>query len=235
MKGGAIKASSFQAEGLNVELVSESIDKWVGEASIENAQSNGFKVYDINAKMVITSQEAVISGINADSYKGKIAGNAYVYFVPTVRYVADVKLEGLDTAEMESVNLSLFSQVRGRIYGTIDIEGPAGELENISMDMRINEDGELQAKALEPLLTYIPKSTQKETLEAVIKRDGRIRVNNAHMKLANQDLETVSLNIKLQSKDFNLDVNVTIDIIIEGGMQNLLKNFNQFSLLMKGS
>jgi len=235
VKGGAVKSSSFQAEGIDVALVSETIEKWAGQASVKNAQSNGFKAYDINADVAITSEQAVILDINGDSYKGKVTGRAHVYFVPTVHYTADVALQGLDTAEMEGVNSSLFSQVRGRIYGTIEVLGPAGGLDNIKMDIRINEDGEIQAKLLEPLLAYIPKSTQKENLEMVIKNNGRIRVDNAQMKLSNQDPETVSMDIRIQSDYLNLDVNVTVDVIIEGGMQGLLKNFNQFSLFMKGS
>jgi len=55
------------------------------------------------------------------------------------------------------------------------------------------------------------------------------------MKLANKDPEMVSADIKLQSTHLNLDVNVIVDIIIEGGMQGLLKHFVSFSQLMKGS
>ncbi|MDP8266403.1 MAG: hypothetical protein P9M07_05595 [Candidatus Aceula meridiana] len=235
IKEGAVRSSAFRLEGLNIELVSESMQKWSGPASAKKVESNGFQVKGINAKVVVTDKDAVISGISGDSYKGKITGNAHVYFVPTPHYEADIAFEGLDTAEMEDINLSFFSQVRGRIYGVIEVIGPAGGIENIDLDMRLGEDGEIQAKMLEPLLPYIPKSTQRENIKAVIKNNGRIRVNNAQMNLADQDSKTISADIRIQSEYLNLDINVTVDVIIEGGIQSLLKNLNQFSFFKKGS
>jgi len=234
LKDGSVKASTFRLDGLDVKIVSKSMQKWGGGVSVKEAESNGFQVRDIDAKTVITSKDAAISGINGDSYKGKVMGNAHVYFMPSVRYVADVKFEGLDTAEMEDVNLSLFSQVRGRIYGAIEVQGHAGGLENIHMNVGLNEDGEIQAKALEPLLAYIPKSIQKENIKAAIKDNRRIPVNKAQVKLADQGSETISADIQLKSDDLNLDVNVTVDIIIEGGLKSLLNYSSQISQFMKG-
>lgn len=225
LDGGTVKASTLRLEGLYAEILSENREKWAGSVSVKEAESNNFQVRDIQAEAVITPKEADISGINGDSYKGRVMGSVHVYFVPSMRYVADVTLEGLDTAAMENINFSFFSQVRGRIYGTIEVRGPTGGFEEIHMNVRLNEDGEIQANVLEPLLDYIPKSTQEKTLRAAVKNNLRIRVNNAQMKLANQDSETVSADIQLKSDQLNLDLNVTVDFIIEGGMQGLLKYF----------
>lgn len=82
LKDGMVKVSAFRLEGVDVRLVSKSMPEWAGRVSVKEAESNGFKVRDIDAQAVMTSQEAVLSGINGDSYRGKVMGSAHIYFVP---------------------------------------------------------------------------------------------------------------------------------------------------------
>ncbi|MFH1359806.1 MAG: hypothetical protein ABIJ41_02070 [Candidatus Omnitrophota bacterium] len=227
-EGGLFETSAFCLEGLEVNLKTTDTKVWKGPVLIKKAKASGFEATNISGNAEVQSQKAVVSDIKGSSYRGKVTGRLTVHFAPDVRYEADIAFQDLDTHEMESINPSLFSQVRGQIYGTILIRGPAGGLETIQMNMQLGEGAELLAGVLQPLLKHIPKSTQRKEIQAAIKEGRMIGINDAALTLGNSDDKTVSTEILLKSKALNIDVDVKIDVNIEGGLQNLLKTVLQF-------
>ncbi|HSV43856.1 MAG TPA: hypothetical protein VLJ10_04810, partial [Candidatus Bathyarchaeia archaeon] len=133
------------------------------------------------------------------------------------------------------VNAVLFSQLGDRISGAIEVQGLMSGVEHGHLDIGLNKDGEIQAALLEPLLAYIPNSVQKKNIEAAIQKNRRVHVNSAALTLVDRDPETVSVDIRLKSAELSLDVNMVVDIIIEGGIQGLWQFFPSIFQLLKGS
>ncbi|MDD5672497.1 MAG: hypothetical protein PHN49_12760, partial [Candidatus Omnitrophica bacterium] len=214
IRNGSLKASSFRLDGLDAQLRHQDQKQWSGPVSVSEAESQGLHAANIRAQIVIKSKEVAIPDISADAYQGKVAGNGYLYFLPSAHYAAQGVLEGIDTKGMEEVHPSLFSQIHGRISGMIEIQGQFGGIEHAQLDVGLGKDGEIQAALLESLLAYIPQSVQKQNLAVAIQNNSRVRLKDARLKLADQDSETVSADIQFQSEELNLDVNLIVDIIV---------------------
>jgi hypothetical protein len=234
-KEGSVASSVFQIHGLTVHLVSQGAMNWIGTVNVDKAESNGFEVKNIQAKAVVRREDATLFDIQAYSYEGQLKGIAQVYFIPLVRYVANLTFENLETIALEKLNTPFFSQIRGQVYGTIHVKGPAGGLEKIAMNVMLADGGKIQAQMLSPLLNYIPMSTQSKILQTAIEQKQLMSIDSGRLTLSNKDAEKIITGIQLKSKDLNLDVNVTVDIMIDGGLKRLLDNLNQLSLLMKGT
>jgi len=68
----------------------------------------------------------------------------------------------------------------------------------------------------------VPNSTQRKELELLINEKRKIPLDTTAFTVKNTDSETVAATIQLVSRQFNLNINLTIDFRIEGGIMNLL-------------
>jgi len=234
LKGGFVYAEAFRLDGLEMTLIAKDGEEWSGPATVKLAESSGFQVHDVLVKVIVKADKAIIEDIQGRSYEGEIQGTATIYFFAIPDYYANVTFDGLDTTLMEDINPSLFSQLQGQITGSVEALGPAGGLDKIDLHVRLNDGGEVQSKLLGPLLGHIPESRERQKLKTAIENNQKIIVNKAQLDLSNKDSKTVSTDIQLESDELNLDANVKVDIIVEGGMQSLFKYFTQFSQFMKG-
>ncbi len=233
--GGEIGSSAAQIHGLKVHLISQAGMSWGGTVSVEAAESNGFELASFQAKAVLRKEDVTLFDIQAHSYDGKIKGIVQVYFLPLVRYVANLELEHFQTVALEQWNADMFSQVKGQVNGVIHVKGPVGGLERAEMALVLVDGGGIQAQLLSPLLAYVPASTQSKILQAAVEQKQLIRIDNGRLQISNKDAGKVTMIIQLQSNNLNLDVNVALDVMIDGGLQGLLSNLNQFSFLKKGT
>lgn len=234
LTGGEFKASDFFLSRVNAYLVSQEIHKWEGLVFLKKIKGQEFQLTDVKTRIAINSQKVVFSELYAKAYAGELEGSLDISFSPEISYEVDVMFEGLDAEDMENLNFAVFSQVRGLLYGSGNIQGISRSVENIQIRAYLKDGGKIQARAFEPLLAYLPRSVEKKQIQQAIFDNRLIDVNDAQIYLASRGSEVVSTQIQLNSRQLNLDVNLTVDILVEGGLHHLLKYIIPISQFLKG-
>lgn len=193
----------------------------------------------------IRQQDYLLSGVSADIsgdlalwrfrnfyaqfYGGLIRGEILLDSKNQMLYSIHMQLEEVDLKQLRRANPEFFSNVKGTVLGTIDLSATPAKVHSINAQFSTARGGEIKASLLNYLLQYIPaNSSQRKDLEKLIKSDGNVPLNRADIEIKNLTDEKLSSRIKLLSERFNLDIDVTLDVSVEGGFQNLLnyqKNF----------
>jgi|GEM_PF-5580907 len=134
-------------------------------------------------------------------------------------------------ADIVQVELSeVSSNMRGRINGTTELEiqrvGNAVNAFNGHFDAP--QGAQIPAALLQPILAYIPASTQRDILEKLIAAGLDVFFDHADVRLKSVQSDSLNLLVKTDSKKLNLDLAVTIDLNVEGGLKNLIERLPQF-------
>ena len=136
-----------------------------------------------------------------------------------------------DVAQVDLSQIALqVRDMRGRLDGTVDIEieratNAIGALKGY---LDAPQGAELHAVFLQPLLTYIPASNQKNILEQLITENANVFFDHAGVHLENVRNDALHFLIEMDSKKLNLDIGVTVDLHVEGGLKSLLERLPQF-------
>lgn len=117
--------------------------------------------------------------------------------------------------------IAQIKDMRGRAEGTLDIEITTQEIHALEGYLNAPQGVELQAILLKPLLDYIPASTQKHILEQLIAANANIFFDHAQIRLENVQSDSLNLLINFDSKKLNLDIGVTVDLHVDGGLKGL--------------
>jgi len=234
MRDGTIKTALYKLDGLDVNLVSENNAVWEGPITIEKARCSGFIAKNIAAQGKMDLEEMFLSNIHGEAYDGNFKGEARVTVIPQVRYEAKVIYKDLDTFKLREFNDAVFSQARGKLSGDIQVSGPEGGIETLRVNASLSEGSEVKGRTLVPLLSQIPNVIQKKELQRIIANDENIIVEIAQLQMINVDANKITTDVQLDSKEMNLDMNVTVDIIVEKGLNSLLEYVIKFSNPRKG-
>ena len=93
----------------------------------------------------------------------------------------------------------------------------------------LGEEARIRAELLQYLVEYIPHSIQRKMILEAIRLRELIPVENAALRITKKDDATLRNDIKIYSSDVNLDVDLTVDIVIEGGLNQILKHFHKIA------
>ena len=75
---------------------------------------------------------------------------------------------------------------------------------------------------------YIPASAQRDILEDLIAAGMDVFFDHADVRLKSAQSDSLNLLIKMDSKKLNLDLTVTVDLNVEGGLKGLIERLPQF-------
>lgn len=234
LTGVDIKSKDLLMDQIDVYLLSHGISEWEGLVFFKEIKSQGLKITDGQTHVAFNLQKIVFSDFLASAYSGSLNAQADISLIPRVFYEAEVRFESLDAEKMEDLNSLVFSQMRGLIYGNGKIRGRDDSVRDVELRVYLKDGGKIQAKAFEPIISYLPKSIEKKEIQQAIFDNRLIDVSDAQIFLENKDVDVVSTYIKLKSSQLNLDVNLTIDILVEGGLHHLLKYIIPISQFLKG-
>ena len=77
---------------------------------------------------------------------------------------------------------------------------------------------------------YIPPSKERQQLEALLKTDGMVELETASVTLKNLSEHKLEGLVDLSSKQLNLQLNLPIDINVDGSLNELLKSWEGFAI-----
>ena len=190
---------------------------------------NKYVLMNMDADFLCDSKKIVFEHLASDFYQGKLKGKITLEYSPVVTYDMAINLDHVNLSSLKTANPDVFSKVRGRIDGTVEAKGDLKRVRFVEAKLNVPEDGQLKASLLKPLLQYIPQSTQKKDLELLLKLDGLVALERATIELKSISEDKLITIIDLGSKRFNLDSHLTVDLNVEGGLQNLSIYFEKVS------
>ncbi len=181
-------------------------------------------------------------GVTLNSLKAYFSGNANLLIAdPWFAQWAQGNLKGrltlapqdytihLDITQIELGEVA--SGMRGRINGDIDaeIKSADNEILTLSGSFDAPQGAQIPAAFLQPILSYIPASTQRDILEQLIAAGMDVLFDHANVRMKSVRSDSLNLLIKMDSKKLNLDLVVTVDLNVEGGLKSLLERLPQMA------
>jgi hypothetical protein len=195
-----------------------------------------------NLKFTITGDGKVarMDDFVANAYGGQLTTRALCHYArPDMAYEMTATLAELDLYELEKANPSVFSQVRARVNGHLAVAGDRRQI--VSLECRLEDiDGAMiKAALMKKLMNIVSQSLGKdltavmrtddnqplnEALDALIKVDGSVPLEEIKFRAKTQGAEEVQSFVSFESDQFNVNIDsLTIDTRVEGGYQALFR------------
>jgi hypothetical protein len=181
-----------------------------------------YRVTDLKAQAVISDDEIEFHEITAEGYAGQLKGQVVLDLKPQMPFLAQVELIGVELNEMEGVNPEFFSKLSGPVEGLMIFVGEAGHLRSLDVDLKTTSGGKVRASVLKQLIEYIPDEFQQQQFEAIDSAGGDVLLETAQLEVKSISEEQVKAHVVFASRQLNLQVDLTLEFNIEGGLRNML-------------
>lgn len=222
LSGAQVESDSAQVRGISAKAtVTMASGQWEildGDLQAASASAQGIVLSDLKAK--ISGNENMLSAYpwSAQWAGGSLNGRLTVS-------------PGNYTIEMQvaQVDLSRIAQSLKDIHGLLDgaveitLQKGTNAIDGLNGNITAVKGAELQAVFLKPILNYIPRSTQREFLQGLIAQNANVFFDQVDVDLESVERDSLTLFIKLLSKKLNLDLAVTVDLNVEGGLNALVE------------
>lgn len=181
------------------------------------------------------------AGVTLSSFEAYFSGNENLLIAdPWRAQWADGNLSGrltvtpqnytiqVDIAQVELSEIA--PNMRGRINGSAEVEIQRADnaIHALNGHFDAPRGAQIPAALLQPILAYIPASTQRDILKELIAAGLDVLFDHADVRLKSAQSDSLNLLVKMDSKTLNLDLAVTIDFNVEGGLKGLIERLPQF-------
>lgn len=192
-----------------------------GHIRVGSLTAKGIAVTEIDAR--VRGDRGVLT---AEPWSARWAGGILAGGLTVKKDGFKIRMDtrGVDLSAMGE---TIFGKMRGRLEGTIELQGTAKDIGVFKGHLNAPAGAEMRAAVLSLLLPYIPASAQKNSLERLIAQDSNVFFDQADMNAENIRDDALQLHVMLASKKLNLDIDVIVDVNMEGGFKNALERFYQ--------
>jgi hypothetical protein len=227
----AARFSPGEAKGVTADLrlsPGERKSVWIeGPVTVSTALWDKLEARQVSFQFSGGLREFEFRDIRAAAYGGTITGSAHV--IPEgLAYSAEITVRGIETAKLADVNEQIASQVAGRINGHIHLTGRGENLSALESDWSMSDGATVNAALLSVLMQYIPQSQEKKRLDALIQKGGQLPVEVLAFQLRSDTPTHLGGEIKLKSREVNLELNITNDINTDGTLTSLLDYWKEY-------
>ncbi len=185
----------------------------------------GYSVSEITAPLEMWSGKLRITPFHSQFYGGSLGGEILLEFTEDIPYSITLELRDVQLAQLRELNEAVFSQVSGHADGTVAAKGDLTNLTYFLADFNLPEQGAVNAVLFQQLMEYIPQSEQKTALKTLVQTGGTVPVDKADVKIERVSDQQLIVDMDLLSRKLNINPIVTLEVNIEGGMLNALKQF----------
>ncbi len=221
---------SFDQADINLDIVLENakVKDLSGKLGIPEIKIDKLRLKNLGAEIKGDKSHIVLNSLTVDLYKGSLKGVVDLTYVPKFTYELKGHFEKVDMAELRQAYEDVFSKLLGKASGDISLKGTPENFDVVKIYVNIPEEGQIKASLLKPLMQHIPKnSQQRKDLELLMKLDGFVLLDVANLNLESLDRDHLKGSVKLESNRFDLDVNLSTDINLEGGLMGSLDNLQK--------
>jgi len=232
-----INGLSVQSEDFNLKNVDTIIEVFFEDDRFKNisgvlkiSEGDIRNCYFSDLYTIITgdTENITFNDVEADFYNGNIQGKIVLEYDDILVYNIFLLFEEIDLVRLRDFNSTLFSKVKGRMNGDFAMSGDVVNMRSLKAQFNISKGGYLKAVLLAPLLDYIPKSTQRRKLQQLMGTNADIPIETAKFSLESISEDRFESSVDLESQQFNLDVDLKLDINVEGGFKNLINSLDNF-------
>lgn len=215
----SVNASDVGFEG-KVILVNRAFDSYEGNIETPSLMYNQVAITDLRALIHGDSQTVKISKIDNHFYGGKVLGDVLIGLGEDNNLSVNINFNGVDLSLMEPINQEVFSQMHGLIDGQVQLTSKQGHVTAFRGRAIAPKGGIIKAELLKFLAQYVPQRAQ---IEALIAQQQMVPLDKAQLETVSFNDEKFASQIRLFSSQLNLDMNITLDINIDGGFKALMK------------
>ena len=176
--------------------------------------------------MVLTGLQAWLNGneelLTADPWTFKWAGGNISGDLTASKetYKIHADVTQVDLSEIARMKSAIFGPMHGHINGRIEIEWEAGKIRALKGYWDAPSGVEMRAVFLKLLLPYLPPSAQKNILTDLIVHDAVVFFDHADVYMTSPQSDLMEFEIKLLSQKLNLNIDLKIDLNMDGGLKN---------------
>ncbi len=240
-----LSIKGVEISNLNI-FVNSFIDKeknitFSAETDIGSAQFDSYNISSIKFNSEGDGKVLTIKDFMADFYGGEITAEGVINLDHNSEYELTMKLERINLYELEGVNPSVFSYIRAKVDGDLELNGNKSTIKTLDLNLEALDGAMMKAALMKQLLSMVSASlgkdisllmktddniTVQKALEDLITVDGSVPLSQVKVKLTSESSEKISTLISFESDKFNLNIDsLTIDTNVEGGYQSLLRFF----------
>jgi len=228
LREGAYSQEGIDCTGLDVDarvaLVDTRLKSCIGSIAVGTVAVNEVVARDISAEFECFPDEVRITNIEAAMYDGSIVGSVTVLPQEKGSFTLTLNIAGLDLTQLARERPDQFSHVHGIANGSLAVQGNQDGLSRLSADISLLPNARVRAGLLAPLVGYIPQNSfQRQELEQLIRDDAMVVLDKGNILLLNSDEQTLTAQVTVESVRFNLNINLTVDFTVEGGLTNVFK------------
>lgn len=184
---------------------------------------------NITSKISGDARRMIFDNFQGIFCEGEVKGKIVLDYAPAVAYSMNLDIQKLQTKRLSRLNSQIFDQIDGEISGHLILAGNLQNITSLESDFQMSEGSTMKAALLGFIANYLPQSQERKALEVLIKTQGVVPLEKATVTIKNEGKEKLSSTIVLQSRKLNLDLNVALDMDVEGGLQSALNHFKEFS------
>ena len=215
---------------LTLDLTNITANNGNGYIKMDMAEYGGCQLTNIASNVRVDREKMIWDRFQAGFYEGRIKGKVSLDYGQYLPYRINVKFKNVNVTQLEGINSKVFSQLHAFVDGSLDIQGDTRRIHALKCSLDAPDGGRLKASVMNQLLDYLPSiSNQRKELEKLIKTGGYFRLDEAYLEVENTGEDKLSNTINLVSDELNLNANLSVDINIEGGLQNIFQYFKKIS------
>jgi len=233
MKDFIYTSPDINIDGLNIELNAlikkRNVVGVTGPLTADEISYGDYKMNNVSSNIVIDHRALNFNDFNADFYGGKILGKIILDYVKEITYIMDIDLREISIKKLAVANPALFSQVSGNVDGHINVKGDNQRVKSLSGVFDIVSEASVKASLLRELIGYIPPSTQRNEIAGLLETGGNIPLSKAQVQIESFSEDKIKVRFDLFSEKLNLDLDIPVDINVEGGWMSLFDAWKKIS------
>lgn len=222
VKAVAFKAKDVQIEDIHIARVErQGVDRVALDAvKIKLKFKNDVYAFSIDQIRLHNVFSLKAYGIKGDFYGGTLEGKAVVRFKPPMSCILDLVLNDIATVQLVKVNAAVFGDVNGIVQGDFHLSAQGERIKSLKAHFHMLPQGTIKAELLQYLAQYLP---QRQEIEALIKNNEQVPLDNASVVITSVSDHKFLYNINLYASKLNLKMNVDIDMNMDGNTRDLLR------------
>jgi hypothetical protein len=181
------------------------------------------RMKNVSFDMAADEGRIAISKFESSLSQGNIKGDLELATSGTFSYNIGLTIEQVPANFFALETFKIEKQMKGAINGHLRIQGDSQKIDGLDAKFQAPQGMYVNAKLLSPLLQHIPQSVQREKIEVLIDQGGNIYLDDFKLDVTNEPNGMLKTVFDLKSVDYNLDVNLGVDINVEGGLMALVQ------------
>ena len=224
--GADIVVDQLKVNGLSGTLELERVYNGLfyhGGISAVSGSWDQFSAAIIKAAFTGDARALAFDHITADVYGGQLSGDVRVVFGDVPGYSIDAVVEKVDTALLESALGGVFQEIGGRLSGQVHLAGRGMQVRRVEAAWGMPSGGRVSAALLSSLMAYLPSSSQKRKVAALIRSGGKLAVEVFSFTIKNDAPDHLSGTIGLKSREANIELNISHEVRVDTRLDALLR------------